>query len=155
MFEIIDKAIKISVRELVEFILRSGDIERGTGGRQSPEAMQEGSKIHRKIQKRMGPNYQAEVPLSITVPLEVEASDLELTIEGRADGVLNQSTDKKEETDPDIIIDEIKGVYRELSNIKEAVPVHLAQAKCYAYIYALQNKLETIGVRMTYCNIET
>lgn len=155
MFEIIDKAIKISVRELVEFILRSGDIERGTGGRQSPEAMQEGSKIHRKIQKRMGPNYQAEVPLSITVPLKVKESDLELTIEGRADGILNQSTQKKEETDPDIVIDEIKGVYRDLSNIKEAVPVHLAQAKCYAYIYALQNKLETIGVRMTYCNIET
>lgn len=154
MFEIIDKKIKISVRELVEFIFRSGDIERGTGGRQPPEAMQEGSKIHRKIQKRMGVNYKAEVPLSITVPLE-ESYHLSLVIEGRADGILNQSAEKKTEEEPDYLIDEIKGVYRELSSIKEPVFVHLAQAKCYAYIYALQNQLEMIGVRMTYCNIET
>lgn len=154
MFEIIDKKIKISVRELVEFIFRSGDIERGTGGRQSTEAMQEGSKIHRKIQKRMGVNYKAEVPLSITVPIE-ERYQLSLVIEGRADGILNQSAEKETEEDPDYLIDEIKGVYRELSSMKEPVFVHLAQAKCYAYIYALQNQLETIGVRMTYCNIET
>jgi len=155
MFEIIDKTVKLSVRELVEFILRSGDIEKGGTGRQSAEAMQEGSRIHRKIQKRMGPNYQAEVPLSITVPLSYGGLGLELCVEGRADGILNQSADKKSVDDPDIIIDEIKGVYRELSTIKEAVPVHLAQAKCYAYIYALQNNLDLIGVRMTYCNIET
>lgn len=155
MFEIIEKTVKLSVRELVEFILRSGDIEKGSGGKQSPEAMQEGSRIHRKIQKRMGPNYQAEVPLSITVPLAYGGLGLELCVEGRADGILNQAAVKKEEDAPDIIIDEIKGVYRELSTIKEAVPVHLAQAKCYAYIYALQNNLHKIGVRMTYCNIET
>ena len=153
MFEIIDKTVKLSVRSLVEFMLRSGDIEQGSTGKQSAEAMQEGSKIHRKIQKRMGPNYQAEVPLKITVPLNV--SELELSVEGRADGILNQSKDKKSEEEPDIIIDEIKGVYRELSTIKEAVPVHLAQAKCYAYIYALENNLKKIGVRMTYCQIET
>lgn len=155
MFEIIEKTVKLSVRELVEFILRSGDIEKGSGGKQSPEAMQEGSRIHRKIQKRMGPNYQAEVPLSITVPLAYGGLGLELCVEGRADGILNQAAVKNEEDAPDIIIDEIKGVYRELSTIKEAVPVHLAQAKCYAYIYALQNNLHKIGVRMTYCNIET
>lgn len=155
MFEIVEKTVKISVRELVEFILRSGDIEKGSSGRQSAEAMQEGSRIHRKIQKRMGPNYQAEVPLSITVPLPYGDLGLQLCIEGRADGILNQATEKKSEGDPDILIDEIKGVYRELSSIKEAVPVHLAQAKCYAYIYALQQGLEQIGVRMTYCNIET
>lgn len=155
MFEIIDKTVKISVRSLVEFILRTGNIDKGSGGKQSPDAMQEGSRIHRKIQKRMGPNYQAEVPLSITVPLSYGGLGLDLCVEGRADGILNQGQDKKSEEQPDVIIDEIKGVYRELSTIKEAVPVHLAQAKCYAYIYALQNELDQIGVRMTYCNIET
>lgn len=155
MFEIIDKTVKLSVRELVEFILRSGDLDRAGGGKQSPEAMQEGSRIHRKIQKRMGPNYQAEVGLSITVPLSYGGLGLELCVEGRADGILNQAQEKKSEEEPDIVIDEIKGVYRELSTIKEAVPVHLAQAKCYAYIYSLQNQLDKIGVRMTYCNIET
>lgn len=155
MFEIVDKTVKISVRELVEFILRSGNIEKGSSGRQSAEAMQEGSKIHRKIQKQMGPNYQAEVPLNITLPLQIKDLGLSLSVEGRADGILNQSLEKKEENAPDIIIDEIKGVYRELSSIKEAVPVHLAQAKCYAYIYSLQHDLKQIGVQMTYCNLET
>ena len=58
-------AIRISVRNLVEFILRSGDIDNRRQG--SPEnAMQEGSRIHRMIQKRMGAEYQAEVFLRYT-----------------------------------------------------------------------------------------
>ncbi len=54
-----------------------------------------------------------------------------------------------------VTIDEIKGTYRDLHKIKEAVPVHLAQAKCYAFIYGQQNALRSIRVRMTYCNIDT
>ena len=54
--------IRVSVRNLVEFILRSGDLDNRRS--QAPEnAMQEGSKIHRMIQKRMGLNYEAEVML--------------------------------------------------------------------------------------------
>ena len=54
--------VRISVRNLVEFILRSGDIDDRRQG--SPEnAMQEGSRIHRMIQRRMGAEYQAEVAL--------------------------------------------------------------------------------------------
>ena len=49
----------------------------------------------------------------------------------------------------------IKGVLRELNQIKEPVPVHLAQAMCYAYIYAASHNLPEIGVQMTYCNMET
>lgn len=46
--------IHISVRNLVEFILRSGDIDNRKAV--APEnAMQEGSRIHRMIQRRMGP----------------------------------------------------------------------------------------------------
>ena len=57
--------IKISVRNLVEFILRSGDIDnRGAGGMQM-EAMHRGSRIHRKLQKQAGPSYHAEVPLKM------------------------------------------------------------------------------------------
>ena len=48
-----------------------------------------------------------------------------------------------------------KGLYKDLELLKEPVPVHLAQAKCYAYIYASQQSLEEIGVQMTYCNMET
>ena len=59
--------IKISVRSLVEFILRSGDIDNRIGMSARADAMQEGSKMHRKIQRRMGAFYQAEVPLKIEI----------------------------------------------------------------------------------------
>ncbi|MBD5550018.1 MAG: ATP-dependent DNA helicase [Lachnospiraceae bacterium] len=54
-----------------------------------------------------------------------------------------------------VVIDEIKGTYADVSRMKEPVSVHLAQAKCYAYIYAKQNKLPFIRVCMTYCNMDT
>ena len=75
--------ISISVRGLVEFILRSGDIDRRKSAA-ADNAMQEGSRIHRMIQKRMGPEYQAEVPLSYLYPTE----DYNILIDGRADGII-------------------------------------------------------------------
>jgi Rad3-related DNA helicase len=145
-----ENQVKISVRNLVEFILRSGDLDNRTGGRRELDAMQEGSRIHRKIQKQMGANYSAEFPLSITIPMEQNNLVFDLTIEGRADGIISN-----QEEGPSIIIDEIKGVYKELSHMEEPVAVHLAQVKCYAYIYAKQYEHEQIGVRLTYCNLET
>ncbi len=142
--------IKISVRSLVEFVLKSGDLDNRTGGRKDTEAMQEGSRIHRKIQKRMGSNYSAEFPLSIMVPVKRDELELEITVEGRADGIISLP-----EESPSIVIDEIKGVYMELSHLEAPVPVHRAQAMCYAYIYAKQHMHNTIGIRMTYCNMET
>ncbi len=139
--------IKISVRNLVEFIMRSGNLDNRTGGRKEAEAMQEGSRIHRKIQKQMGSNYTAEVPLSITLDISLEEIDFQLVVEGRADGIL------KEESET--VIDEIKGMYMDLSYLEEPISVHRAQAMCYAYIYAQQNSLESIGIRMTYCNLDT
>ena len=134
---------KISVRQLVEFILRGGDIDNRTGGMPDKEAMQMGSKIHRKIQGRMGEEYQAEVSLK----REFDCGDFSILLEGRADGIIT--------TDRGVTIDEIKGILRSLDYVEEAVPVHLAQAKCYAYIYATDHDLEQISVRMTYVNMET
>ena len=168
--------VRISVRSLVEFILRSGDIDNRKAA--SPEnAMQEGGRIHRMIQRRMGPSYQAEVSLSYTY----DAGEYEIIVEGRADGiiteterdVLPQAAIEERVADSDetqlsvmslqeqsvqkvmVTIDEIKGTYRDLKKIKAPVLVHLAQAKCYAYIYATQKKLPDIRVRMTYCHMET
>lgn len=137
-----------SVRNLVEFILRSGDID-NRSNRMVADAMLEGGKIHRKIQRGMGENYQAEVPLALTI----EAEEYVLVIEGRADGIAYGEFSMKEE--PMVYIDEIKGVYRNVANMEAPVYVHKAQAMCYAYIYALQNHLEQIGVQMTYCNLDT
>ncbi len=158
------KNIKISVRNLVEFILCSGDLD-NTRGKSDADAMQAGSKIHRKLQKQMGSNYTAEVPLTITVPVSRDGIDFELTIEGRADGIIENSNiredfsvlifEEEEANPPEVIIDEIKGVYRELSHMTAPVGVHRAQAMCYAYIYATKEDLSRIGVRMTYCNLES
>ena len=132
----------ISVRNLVEFLMRGGDIDNRHAA-QDQNAMQAGSRIHREIQRSMGPEYRAEVSLSHTV----SCGRYELVIEGRADGIFVQ--------DGSAAVDEIKGTYRPLSKIKAPVPVHLAQAKCYAYMYASQQALSEIRVRMTYCNLET
>lgn len=137
------QTIRISVRNLVEFILREGDIDNRTSGSMEKDAMQQGSRLHRKIQKQMGSGYQAEVPLKYLYPCE----RFVLQVEGRADGIL--------EEEQGVAIDEIKGVMRDLDHIEKPIGVHLAQAKCYAFFYGKQNHLKQIGVQMTYCNLET
>lgn len=156
--------IRISVRNLVEFILREGDIDNRRGRGSSPEAMQESSRMHRKIQRGMGPEYHAEVPLSVAI----DEGDYVLVVEGRADGICIEETgDSQEITYADnfnhieitdsmrVTIDEIKGVYMSLDMLDAPIGVHLAQAKCYAYIYASQHGLSEIDVQMTYCNLDT
>lgn len=133
---------RVSVRNLVEFLLKSGDLDnrRGTADK---EAMLKGSRLHRKIQKSMGSSYQAEVPLKKTTEYE----DLLLTVEGRADGI---------DSAPEIItIDEIKGIYQDIKKLEEPIAVHRAQAMCYAWIYAREHELEQIQVQMTYANLDT
>ena len=68
------KTVSISVRNLVEFILRSGDIDerRGQGG--SVDAMLEGARIHRAIQAAAGSDYSAEVSVREEIPLSDELS---------------------------------------------------------------------------------
>lgn len=134
--------IRISVRNLVEFILREGDIDERISG-VDLDAMQKGSRIHRKLQKKRGSDYRAEVALKLQIPCD----GFRLQVEGRADGIFH--------TGGDTYIEEIKGVVREVKEIKEPVKVHLAQAMCYAYIYAVQNALQRTGIQMTYCNLET
>ncbi len=136
--------IRISVRNLVEFVLSSGDIDnRRTSGAEK-DAMQAGSRIHRKIQRRMGANYQAEV----TMKHVVEADEFQIAVEGRADGVIKELTGG-------VTIDEIKGVYMDIGHLEAAIPVHQAQAMCYGYFYCYDNQLDVITIQVTYCNIET
>lgn len=135
--------LHISVRNLVEFIFREGDID-NRADRLNVNAMQEGSRLHRKIQKNMGGGYRAEVPLAITI----EATDYRLTVEGRADGIFFAEEENL------WYVDEIKGVSRNPEALDGPVYVHQAQAMCYAYIYAEQNGLDRIGVQMTYCSLD-
>ena len=135
--------LHISVRNLVEFIFREGDIDNRRGKLPNADAMMEGSRLHRKIQQSMGPGYQAEVPLKYIVENDL----YELTIDGRADGIFTND-------DGLVVIDEIKGIYKNLDHLEQPIYVHQAQAMCYAYIFALQNDLEQIAVQMTYVNLD-
>ncbi len=161
-------ALEISVRSLVEFLLVSGDIDERTGAVNPVNAMNEGSRVHRKIQKEGGADYHAEVPLSYTA----DFGAYDLVLRGRADGIIYDETalDEAESTpagpaeesapgsyitnEVPVTIDEIKGIYRDVNDMAEPVPVHLAQAKCYAYIFARDHGLTEISIRMTYINLD-
>lgn len=132
--------IKVSIRSLVEFVMRSGSIDSRI--KASVRAV-EGIKGHKKIQSEYSENSKSEVSLKE----EVEFDDFILRVEGRADGILNEG-DK-------VIIDEIKTTTRNVMDIDENYnELHWAQAKIYAYIYGKEKKLDEIYVQLTYYNIE-
>lgn len=136
-----NKTIKISIRNLVEFIMRHGNIDNRYTS--SIKAI-EGIRGHQRVQKSYGDNYTAEVPLKYKLTYE----DLEIIVEGRADGILIE--------DDKTIIDEIKTTTKDLLLIDENTnPLHWAQAKCYGYIYSMQNELDNIDIQITYYNIDT
>lgn len=136
--------IRISVRGLIEFILRSGDLDNRRSSMSTEDAMAEGSRIHRIIQKRQDSSYKAEVPLSYTY----EAEEYDIVIEGRADGIVDEPGEIP-------MIDEIKGTYKDLDKLKKPMPLHLEQAQCYAYMYAYCMEKSFMRVQMTYCNLDT
>src|SRR5659263_774516 len=114
--------IKLSVRNLVEFILRSGDIDSQF---MSNSRALEGTRIHQKIQnENKDKGYTPEVPLKYSV----EYQGFNFRIEGRADGIITNGDF--------MIVDEIKSTNIPLEHIEENYnETHWAQAKCYAFIY--------------------
>ena len=135
--------IRISVRDLVEFVKRGGDIDNRRLAGAEREAMQAGSRIHRKLQREKGGGYHAEVVMKHTV----DEGEFVISLEGRADGVIIE--------DGGVTIDEIKGVYLDIDRLAEPVKVHLAQAMCYGYMYCADHGLPSVTVQVTYCNLET
>jgi DNA excision repair protein ERCC-2 len=135
------KQIKISVRNLVEFVMRHGSIDNTKTGSIKPI---EGTRAHQMIQGSYNENYEAEYYLKY----EFKYKDINIKIEGRADGILK---------DNDItVIDEIKTTLKDVYQYNENInPLHIAQAKCYGYIYCILNNLDNIDIQLTYYNIET
>ena len=75
-------AFRLPVRQLVEFLLRTGSIDsRFTGF----DRANEGARIHRMLQKAAGEGYAAEVFLSG----EREVSGITFTLAGRAYGIFS------------------------------------------------------------------
>ncbi|MGI5990222.1 MAG: ATP-dependent DNA helicase [Lachnospiraceae bacterium] len=153
MIRFSENEVRLSVRQLVEFMCRSGSIDvRETTGILDVSRMQTGARIHRKLQKEAKGLYTPEVPVNFSRDLSCLISrpdeTMEVTyaysliIEGRADGVI--------EDEDGFMIDEIKTVSRDVLKMEEPEEVHLAQAKVYAAVIAKQQSLESIRVQMTY-----
>ena len=133
--------VRLAVRQLVEFLLQTGDIDSRFAGF---DRANEGARIHRKLQKQAGDGYRPEVFLSGTRDVE----GIRYTVEGRADGIF---VDSEERT----VIDEIKTTGVPLQEITEDLNFcHWAQGMVYAAIYADQNDLSHIDVRLTYYQID-
>ncbi len=135
--------IRLAIRQLVELIMRSGDIDSRFVSR---DIMAEGAKAHRVLQKNnrdLFDDYKSEVALSGDYLYE----GISYTLEGRADGIFSR--------EGKFVIEEIKTTLLPLNLIdEESNPTHWAQAKCYAYIYALQKQLTEISVQLTYFNLD-
>ncbi len=142
--------IKLSVRTLVEFICRSGNIDSSSSSLRDPNAMQEGIKAHQKFQKDQSGDYKSELPLAVSLPYSMSDKGIKfnLVISGRVDGIWTSD-------DKTIMIDEIKSTYRNTTKMNNAEYIHLAQARCYAYIYALENKFKKIGIRIVYISLQS
>ncbi len=137
--------LTISVRALVEFIMRGGSIDNRISG-YDPDRAVEGIQIHKKLQKALsaGVIYEPEVTLS----LEYDFGAYVLHIDGRADGVITDSDG--------IMIDEIKSTSAPMDIIGEDFnETHWAQAGCYAYMYCASHSLDTVRTRLTYYQVET
>jgi len=129
----------LSVRKLVEFTLRSGDLEFGVFNTKLSAV--DAIKLHQKIQKSRPENYKSEVSISHTVTID----STPVTLQGRIDGVF--------ETEKGIIIDEIKTTHKSITELlKQNNQLHWGQGKCYAYLWSQKYSVEYLTVQLTYYN---
>lgn len=127
---------KIGIRELVEFVLRAGNLNASMN---SQNTAAEGARIHRMLQKQRASNYEKEYTLEKTI----EMADRTFIVHGRADGVI-RDTDHP-------LIEEIKtsdALFEDLS--ENTLTLYWAQAKVYAAILMEQESLTEITIQLTY-----
>ena len=130
----------MTVRDLVEFACRTGDLG-GRGDFVGADRALAGIRGHQRLQRTRPAAYQKEVCVSH----EIATSDLVLRIHGRIDGLLD--------TAEEVLLEEIKTVRGTWDRVAD--PLHWAQAKVYAFIYAHDRNSEEITVQLTYLDLET
>ncbi len=140
---IIRKLHKVSVREIVDFVLRSGDI---TAVSLSDKRMVDGTKAHQKFQREQEETYEAEVSLNYMFDHE----DISYMLTGRIDGVINSY-----EGSLIPLIDEIKSTSGNLEYINDQNEMHWAQVKIYAYMYLVREGLNQAVCRITYIELDS
>lgn len=131
--------IRTSVRNLIEFVMRSGDIDNRF---RDNTRMIEGIRAHQKIQSKYDKTYKKEYKLKNTTSYK----DVVFEVEGRADGL-----GKK---DGIYLIDEIKSTSRKLDELDDNNKLHWAQAMCYAYFYALDKSQAQMLISLTYVSVD-
>lgn len=135
--------LRISVRNLIEFTLRYGDIMTSGYG-SSPKRMEEGTRAHVKIQKKRQEEngaYQKEQYLKYQVQLE----DALFIVDGRADGMVAGE-----------FIEEIKSTYTPLEEVMEDHnELYWAQVMFYGFMYMENEGKRDILLNLTYFNLET
>ena len=137
-------SLTLPIRRLVEFLLRTGSLDsRFTGF----DRANEGARLHRKLQRaavKEFSDYTAEVSLT----QQYGCCGIDYTLEGRADGIFTDAQGL-------VTVDEIKTTLLPAEQITgEQSPEHWAQAKVYAAIYARQNNLARMGVRLDYYQVD-
>ncbi|MCR5184512.1 MAG: ATP-dependent DNA helicase [Bacilli bacterium] len=131
------KEITLSVHQLVDFLLRTGDIDNRVFNASS---MQEGTRIHTRYQESQDSDYWSEYPLKRTFTI----NGVDVTLEGRADGIIKKK-------DGSFVIDEIKSTVEDLQIFRDQnIEWHLGQVKCYALMFMLEQQLDEIDMRIVY-----
>jgi len=137
------RTISISVRDLVGFVLRSGDLSITFRGSTRTVSLA-GIRIHQKIQRARPSGYDKEVPISYLYQTE----RYDLLLQGRMDGVYRQNGQ--------IVIEEIKTTNKELDLFGSfQSDLHWAQIKTYAALFAIEHNLSSVLSRLTYYQMGT
>ncbi len=131
--------LDITVGDLVAFCHRAGDIDHRFTP--SPTGVQ-GVAGHQRVYRRRGDTYHSEYP----VEYHHTQGQLRLRLRGRADGF-----------DPAAgLLEEIKTCRIRPGQIPATVSrMHLAQARLYAAIIAIEQDLPELEVRLTWFNIDS
>ena len=130
----------VSVRELVEFVWRRGDLGAGQFF-VGPRRALAGIRGHQKIQRSRPSGYQTELPIE----WPVNTDEFTLMIRGRIDGLLN--------TPGEVWLEEIKTIQG--AGAPSADPLHWAQAKIYGFCYAHEHGIHELAIRLTYLELES
>lgn len=131
----------IAVTDIAKYLYASGDL---TSEFFSNRDLSEGTRAHNFLQEKYNSNSLKEY----FIKQVVFKDDNEITVSGRIDGVLIIDGEK--------IIEEIKSTKKEFDELSiNYHPEYLAQLKIYAYMYASQNNMNNIKVRLTYISLIT
>lgn len=128
--------IELSVHDIVDFVLRSGDIDSRVF---NVTTMNEGSRLHRIFQDEQDSTYKSEVFLKY----DFLTKDYCFRVSGRCDGLIVKNNE--------VTIDEIKTTNEDIKKFyKENKKRHLGQAEFYALIYCELNNIDKINIRLSY-----